>query len=156
MWGLRPKVVHWLYISTIWLCITFASLVWWPSCQMANANKRLSSMWRLACLGITGATRTTPTGAMEALTGLPPLQLVIQGEVRWAVYHLWSLGCWSYLHPTQGHNSILMWLHRSDPIFNPLVPSDPYMGRTAQLTSRRCILNTYSTNIRTEYFKCAA
>jgi hypothetical protein len=40
--------------------------------------------------------------------------------------------------------------------FNPLVPSDPYMGRTAQLTSRRCILNTYSTNICTEYFKRAA
>jgi hypothetical protein len=39
---------------------------------------------------------------------------------------------------------------------NPLAPSDPYMGRTAQLTSRHCILNTYSTNIRTEYFKCAA
>jgi hypothetical protein len=38
---------------------------------------------------------------------------------------------------------------------NPLVPSDPYMGRTAQLTSRRCILNTYSTNIRIEYFKHA-
>jgi hypothetical protein len=38
---------------------------------------------------------------------------------------------------------------------NPLVPSDPYMGRTAQLTSRR-ILNAYSTNIRTEYFKYAA
>jgi hypothetical protein len=34
---------------------------------------------------------------------------------------------------------------------NPLAPSDPYMGRTAQLTSRRCILNTYSTNICTEY-----
>jgi hypothetical protein len=29
-------------------------------------------------------------------------------------------------------------------------------GRTAPLTSRRCILNTYSTNIGTEYFKCAA
>jgi hypothetical protein len=39
---------------------------------------------------------------------------------------------------------------------NPLAPSDPYMGRTAQLTSRHCILNTYSTNIRTEYFKRAA
>jgi hypothetical protein len=35
---------------------------------------------------------------------------------------------------------------------NPLGPSDPYMGRTAQLTSRSCILNTYSTNIHTEYF----
>jgi hypothetical protein len=41
-------------------------------------------------------------------------------------------------------------------IINPLVPSDPHMGRTAQLTSRRCILNIYSTNIRTEYFKRAA
>jgi len=30
------------------------------------------------------------------------------------------------------------------------------MGRTAQLTSRYCILYNYSTNIRTEYFKHAA
>jgi hypothetical protein len=39
---------------------------------------------------------------------------------------------------------------------NPLALSDPYMGRTAQLTSRHCILNIYSTNIHTEYFKLAA
>ena len=55
---------------------------------------------------------------MEALTGLPPLQLVIQGEVRSAVYHLWSLGCWSCLHPTRRQGSILMRLQRSDPVFN--------------------------------------
>jgi hypothetical protein len=29
-------------------------------------------------------------------------------------------------------------------------------GRAAPLTSGRCILNIYSTNIRTEYFKHAA
>jgi hypothetical protein len=40
--------------------------------------------------------------------------------------------------------------------FNPLAPIDPCMGRTAQLTPRGFILNTYSTNIRTEYFKLAA
>jgi len=39
---------------------------------------------------------------------------------------------------------------------NPLKPNDLYMRRTAQLTSRRCILYIYSTNIRTEYFKHAA
>jgi len=40
--------------------------------------------------------------------------------------------------------------------FNPLKPNDAYIGRTATLTSRRCILYIYSTNIRTEYFKHAA
>ena len=35
------------------------------------------------------------------------------------------------------------------------MPNDPYMGRTAPLTSKRCILYIYSTNIDTEYFKHA-
>ena len=36
---------------------------------------------------------------------------------------------------------------------NPLTHNDRYSGRTAPLTSKRCILNIYSTNIGTEYFK---
>ena len=39
---------------------------------------------------------------------------------------------------------------------NPLTPNDVYISRTEQLTSRRRILNIYSTNIPTEYFKHAA
>jgi len=35
---------------------------------------------------------------------------------------------------------------------NRLSPNDPYMGRTAPLTPKRCILYIYSTNIGTEYF----
>ena len=34
-----------------------------------------------------------------------------------------------------------------------MTPNDPYMGRTAPLTSKRCTLYIYSTNIGTEYFK---
>jgi len=40
--------------------------------------------------------------------------------------------------------------------FNLLKPNDIYICRTAALTSRRYILNIYSTNTRTEYFKHAA
>ena len=36
---------------------------------------------------------------------------------------------------------------------NPLTPNDHYSGRTAPLTSKRCILYIYSTNISTAYFK---
>jgi len=34
-----------------------------------------------------------------------------------------------------------------------LTPNDHYSGRTAPLTSKRCILYIYSTNVGTEYFK---
>ena len=36
---------------------------------------------------------------------------------------------------------------------NLLTPNDPYRGRTAPLTSKRCILYIYSTNIGNENFK---
>ena len=36
---------------------------------------------------------------------------------------------------------------------NLLTPNVNYSGRTAPLTSKRCILYIYSTNIGTEYFK---
>ena len=38
-------------------------------------------------------------------------------------------------------------------IVNLLTPNVDYSGRTAPLTSKCCILYTYSTNIGTEYFK---
>ena len=40
-------------------------------------------------------------------------------------------------------------------LVNRLTPNDPYMGRTALLTSKRYILCIYSTNVGTEYFKHA-
>ena len=38
---------------------------------------------------------------------------------------------------------------------NPLTPNDLYISRTTPLTSKRCILYIYSTNIGPEYFKHA-
>jgi len=87
-WGPRPKVVHWLYVAIVRPTISFASLVWCAGCQTASAKKKLSKVQRLACSGITGAIRTTPTGAMEALIGLPPLDLVIKVEASSAAHRL--------------------------------------------------------------------
>jgi len=41
----------------------------------------------------------------------------------------------------------------ANPQLNPLTPNEPYSGRTAPLTSKRCILYINSTNKGTEYFK---
>jgi hypothetical protein len=40
------------------------------------------------------------------------------GEGRSATHRLWSLGCWSYLHPRQGHSCILTRFQKSDPTFS--------------------------------------
>ena len=46
-------------------------------------------------------------------------------------------------------------INMNERLFNRLTPNDPYMGRNAPLTSKRCILYIYSTNIGSEYFKHA-
>jgi len=46
-----------------------------------------------------------------------------------------------------------VWIVCFNYFVNPLKPNDPYRGRTATLTSKRCILYIYLTNIGTEYFK---
>ena len=57
-----------------------------------------------------------------------------------------SLGC---------HHLANLRCHFRFTFVNRLTPNDPYMGRTAPLTSKRCILYIYSTNIGTGYFKYA-
>jgi len=44
---------------------------------------------------------------------------------------------------------------KNNMLFNPLAPNDPYMNRTAPLTSKRWISYIYSTNVGAEYFKHA-
>ena len=41
----------------------------------------------------------------------------------------------------------------TDSLLNTLTPNDHYSGRTAPLTSKRCVLYIYSSNIGIEYFK---
>jgi len=69
--GLKPRVVHWLYVTITRPSVTFASLVWWPGCQMDSVKRKLSRIQRLACLGITGAMCTTPPMRWKHLSVSP-------------------------------------------------------------------------------------
>jgi len=70
---------------------------------MASSKNKLSKVQRLACLGITGAFRSTPTGAVEALVGL---DMVIQGEAKSAARRLWCLGAGVVLTFTQNEDIV--------------------------------------------------
>ena len=85
-----------------------------------------------------GATSHTAKVAMNILRPLFPGHLISRyGDIEWPARSPDLSVCAFYL---LGH-------------LNPLTPNDPYSGRTAPLTSKRCILYIYFTNICTEYFK---
>ena len=63
------------------------------------------------------------------------------------------VGSTFHRHETRTKEVWSVMIRRSYYYFNPLKPNDDYSGRTAPLTSKRCILYIYSTNTGTEYFK---
>ena len=67
----------------------------------------------------------------------------------------WGRGYIGARTDTTQQTNICLGVHRQTraATFNPLTPNDQYIGRTASLTSKRCILYINSTNIGTEYFK---
>ncbi|XP_036347463.1 uncharacterized protein LOC118756832, partial [Rhagoletis pomonella] len=60
--------------------LTYAAPVCWKKVEMKSTQAKLSKLQRLACVGITGAMRTTPTAALEVLLDLLPLHIVIKKE----------------------------------------------------------------------------
>lgn len=87
-WGLQPNIAHWLYTSVVRPIITYAAPVWWLKTEQKTVQLKLQKIQRMACLGITGAMRTTPSSALEVLLDLPPLHLQIQKEARIFNYKL--------------------------------------------------------------------
>ncbi|KAJ8946157.1 hypothetical protein NQ318_004408 [Aromia moschata] len=105
-WGLRPRILQWMYTAIVRPVITYGAIVWWPGTRTNKARKQLDKVQRLACLGITSAMRTAPSRAIEVLTGLPPLHLVIEHEAIRSAYRLNGLGHWIGEEQTTGHATI--------------------------------------------------
>jgi ribonuclease HI len=113
-WGLKPRMVHWLYTTVVRPIITYGCLVWWPKVEQAQAKLKLNSVQRLACICITGAIKSTSTTAMETLLNMPPLDIFIKGEARMGAYRLELNNNWIKRNQ-QGHARI------TSTVTNPLL-----------------------------------
>jgi hypothetical protein len=100
-WGLKLRMVQWLYTAVVTPTITYGSLIWWPKVNQRQAVGKLPSVQRLACLCITGAIRSTPMATMETLLNLPPLD-IFKGEARMGAYRLKCNDSWRNLE--YGHS----------------------------------------------------
>jgi len=60
-------------------------------------DKELEHVQRIACLYITGAIRTTPTSALEMITGPTPLAIFFKQEAMTACFHLRVNKQWKHI-----------------------------------------------------------
>jgi hypothetical protein len=107
-WGLRPKVVYWLYISVV------------KKTTQSSVVLKISRLQRLACMCVTGSMRSTPTSALETLLMLPPLGIFIEMESRQAVYRLKRIG--RFKQARVGHSEVFTNMTEENPLL--LAPSD--------------------------------
>ena len=92
----------------------------------------------------------------KASAGFEPAILGTKGQhaTEAAIYVYWTQNVFWFSLQLVSETFLIIGRIQRDTI-NRLTPNDPYMGRTAPLTSKRCILYIYSTNIGTDYFKHA-
>jgi hypothetical protein len=109
-WGLKPHISNWLYVAIVRPQITYGAIIWWHKALQVTVMEKLTKLQRLGCLCATGAFRSTPTVALEALLGITPLDIYIQSETRLSAYHMFHLGNWRENTLRKGHTQITSFL----------------------------------------------
>ena len=93
-WGLNPTSMRWIYTVMIRPVITYACTSWVGGVNKKYLEKKLSRVQRLACLMISSAFPSTPTGALEMLLNIMPINEFILSEAVKGLYRLSRVSFW--------------------------------------------------------------
>ncbi|XP_039758880.1 uncharacterized protein LOC120632909 [Pararge aegeria] len=138
-WGLKPKIMNWLYLAVVRSTLAYAALIWWPRTELITTQQELQKFQRQACLAITGGMSTTPTTALETILGIPPLHLYIKKEATLAALRLRTSGLWK--NTNTAHTKILEEAYKRQ----------PQLEWKCDRTSKRYILDRqYKINLEKE------
>ena len=87
-WGLNPTSMRWIYTAMIRSVITYACASWVGGVNIKYLEKKFSKVQRLACLMISSALPSNPTGALEMLLSIMPINEFILSEAVKGSYRL--------------------------------------------------------------------
>ena len=93
-WGLIPTSMRWIYTAMIRPVITYACTSWVGGVNKKYLEKKLSRVQRLACLMISSAFPSTPTGALEMVLNIMPINEFILSETVKRAYRLSRVSFW--------------------------------------------------------------
>ena len=77
-----------MYITKVRPIDSYAALMWCPRIKKKLYMSELTQLQWRACIGITGAFRTTPTAALEVAIGLTAVLLCFEGEARASYFRI--------------------------------------------------------------------
>ena len=93
-WGLNPTNMRWIYTAMMRYVITYACVSWGGGVNKKYLAKKLSKVQRLACLMISSAFPSTPTGALEMLLNIMPINEFIMSEAVKGSYRISRVKFW--------------------------------------------------------------
>jgi len=106
-WGLTPNKSLWIHTAIIRPIMSYGGLVWAHNLN-STKQKQLKGLQRQILLAATGAMRSTPTSALEAMLGISPLHIYLQevSTVAKARYYLTNPMVWKGQTHLQNGNSV--------------------------------------------------
>ena len=104
-WGLKPYIARWIYTAVVRPVLCYGALVWWHTTKLLCRKVRLSNVQRQACMGISGAIKSTPQAALEVILNIIPLELHLKGLACNSASRLIALGYFK-MGSKKGHRGI--------------------------------------------------
>ncbi|XP_070855359.1 uncharacterized protein [Drosophila suzukii] len=102
---MSPKIVNWIHTAIVKPILLYGVSIWWPALMKQTTTTNLNKVQRMASLCISGALRTTPNEALNAILNLPSLDLAGMERAKIAAVRMRDLGQWK--PQIYGHARIL-------------------------------------------------
>ena len=149
-WGLSPKIIKWVYITVIRPRISYAAVIWWERSIFTQAKAILQKTQRLVTVSITGAMKTTPTIALDSITGLTPLHIHICTEAMKSYTRMKANNEW-ITGPGHGHRIIEHLTKNSVPIEDH---NTDFIKKTYRFNKQYNTIDTNDTDTNTDDIVC--
>jgi len=90
--GMSPRIVNWINTAVVKPFLLYGVALWWTALQKQCILTPLNKVQRMAALCISGAFRTTPNEALNAILNLPSLDLAGMERAKSAAIRLRDTG----------------------------------------------------------------
>jgi len=85
-WGMSPRIVNWIYTAVVKPILLYGVALWWTALHKQCILTPLNKVQRMAALCISGALRTTPNKALNAMLNLLCLDLAGMERTKSAAF----------------------------------------------------------------------